>query len=154
MLPRCAWATNEEQSPITCFVPCRWAGQTDHRPPRELQTQDVRVRHDPAARLSDGPPAARLCPDAASAYSHAVPPVFTHAPAPPVSGPAPGSGPTGPHVPRPGPDTSPPQCPRPLPQSSHSAVQQAPWWFLHRARGHAHRGGRTRPQHHGLCLSR
>ena len=136
------------------LLPYRRVGQTDNRPPGELQTEGFGSRYDQADWLSNWPPADRPDPDAASAYCHAVPAVFTHAPAPPASSSAPGSGSTGSNVPRPGPDASPPHSPWSFPQSAHPAAQQASRRFLHRAWWHTYRGGRTGPQHHGLCPSR
>lgn len=137
-----------------CLCPYRWAGQADHRSSRELQTKAFRARHDPAEQLSKCPPTASPSPNATSTYSHAVPAMFTHAPAPPASGPASGSGSTGPHVPCPSPDSPSPHSPRPVPQSAHPTAQQTPWWFLQHARGRSHRGGRSGPEHHGLCPAR
>lgn len=139
---------------IICLLPCRWVGQTDYRPPRELQTQDYGAGFDTAAQLSNWPPAAGPSSDAAPAYSHPLPAVFTDAPAPPASGPAPGSGPSGPNVPCSGSDTPPSHSPWPFPQSPHPAGQQATRRLLQCAQWYAHRGGRTGSQHHGLCPSR
>lgn len=139
---------------LSIFLLNRWVGQTDHRPPRELQTEAFRARYDPAAWLSNRAPVSSPSPDAASVHSHIVPAMFPHAPAPPASSSAPGSGSTGPHVPCSSPDTSPPHRPRPLSQSAHPAVQQASWWFLQHAQWHKHRGRCTGPKYHGFCPSR
>lgn len=125
--PTCAGSNPlASTSTFICVFLHRRAGQADHRPAGELQAQGFGARDDAAARLPHRPPAAHPCAGAASTRCHAVPALSTHAPAPPASGAAPGTGPSGAHVPSPRSDPSSPHGSGPLPQSSRPATRKAP----------------------------